>query len=79
MSLPREIGPIHFIGIGGIGMCGIAEVMDNLGYNVQGSDASDERQCRAPARERHQGHDRPQGGEYRRRRRGRGLDRDQAR
>jgi UDP-N-acetylmuramate--alanine ligase len=33
-----EIGTIHFIGIGGIGMSGIAEVMDNLGYTVQGSD-----------------------------------------
>ncbi|WP_239506745.1 Mur ligase domain-containing protein, partial [Proteus mirabilis] len=32
---------IHFIGIGGIGMSGIAEVMANLGYTVQGSDASD--------------------------------------
>ncbi len=33
-----EIGTIHFIGIGGIGMSGIAEVMNNLGYRVQGSD-----------------------------------------
>jgi UDP-N-acetylmuramate--alanine ligase len=41
MRLPREIGPIHFIGIGGIGMSGIAEVLINLGYTVQGSDASD--------------------------------------
>jgi UDP-N-acetylmuramate--alanine ligase len=41
MKLPREIGPIHFIGIGGIGMSGIAEVLMNLGYTVQGSDASD--------------------------------------
>lgn len=41
MRLPREIGPIHFIGIGGIGMSGIAEVLVNLGYPVQGSDASD--------------------------------------
>ena len=38
---PRELGPIHFIGIGGIGMSGIAEVLLNLGYKVQGSDASD--------------------------------------
>ncbi|WP_339947554.1 UDP-N-acetylmuramate--L-alanine ligase [uncultured Albimonas sp.] len=38
---PQEIGPIHFIGIGGIGMSGIAEVMLNLGYDVQGSDARD--------------------------------------
>ncbi len=41
MKLPPKLGPIHFIGIGGIGMSGIAEVMHNLGYTVQGSDASD--------------------------------------
>ena len=41
MKLPRDIGPIHFVGIGGIGMSGIAEVLINLGYSVQGSDASD--------------------------------------
>src|SRR5262245_966198 len=41
MKLPRDIGPIHFIGIGGIGMSGIAEVLINLGYAVQGSDSSD--------------------------------------
>ena len=41
MKLPREIGPIHFVGIGGIGMSGIAAVLMNLGYTVQGSDASD--------------------------------------
>ena len=36
-----DIGTIHFIGIGGIGMSGIAEVMHNLGYNVQGSDVAE--------------------------------------
>ena len=41
MKLPTDIGPIHFVGIGGIGMSGIAEVLINLGYTVQGSDASD--------------------------------------
>src|SRR5258707_9292807 len=41
MRLPRKIGPIHFVGIGGIGMSGIAEVLCNLGYTVQGSDASE--------------------------------------
>src|SRR5215472_8344139 len=41
MKLPSEIGPIHFVGIGGIGMSGIAEVLINLGHKVQGSDASD--------------------------------------
>ncbi len=38
-KLPGELGPIHFIGIGGIGMSGIAEVLMTLGYRVQGSDA----------------------------------------
>ena len=37
--VPMEIGTIHFIGIGGIGMSGIAEIMHNLGYRVRGSDA----------------------------------------
>jgi UDP-N-acetylmuramate--alanine ligase len=37
--VPFDIGAIHFIGIGGIGMSGIAEIMHNLGYKVQGSDA----------------------------------------
>ncbi|MFC4294607.1 UDP-N-acetylmuramate--L-alanine ligase [Novosphingobium tardum] len=36
-----EIGTIHFVGIGGIGMSGIAEVMHNLGYSVQGSDIAE--------------------------------------
>lgn len=38
-KLPHELGPIHFVGIGGIGMSGIAEVLITLGYKVQGSDA----------------------------------------
>ena len=38
-KLPLELGPIHFVGIGGIGMSGIAEVLITLGYRVQGSDA----------------------------------------
>ena len=37
-KVPFDLGPIHFVGIGGIGMSGIAEVMLNLGYQVQGSD-----------------------------------------
>jgi UDP-N-acetylmuramate--alanine ligase len=37
-KLPLDVGPIHFIGIGGIGMSGIAEVLLNQGYRVQGSD-----------------------------------------
>jgi UDP-N-acetylmuramate--alanine ligase len=41
MKLPRDIGPIHFVGIGGIGMSGIAEVLVNLGYKVTGSDVAE--------------------------------------
>jgi len=41
MKLPLSLGPIHFVGIGGIGMSGIAEVLHNLGYTVQGSDVSE--------------------------------------
>jgi UDP-N-acetylmuramate--alanine ligase len=41
MKLPPELGAIHFVGIGGIGMSGIAEVLLNLGYKVQGSDAAE--------------------------------------
>ena len=40
-AMPRNIGAIHFVGIGGIGMSGIAEVLHNLGYVVQGSDISE--------------------------------------
>src|ERR1700709_1743902 len=37
--VPFDLGPVHFIGIGGIGMSGIAEIMLRIGYAVQGSDA----------------------------------------
>ena len=40
-ALPLNIGTIHFVGIGGIGMSGIAEVLHTLGYAVQGSDIAD--------------------------------------
>ncbi|UTW56411.1 UDP-N-acetylmuramate--L-alanine ligase [Kordiimonas sp. SCSIO 12610] len=40
-NIPFDIGTVHFVGIGGIGMSGIAEVMHNLGYSVQGSDMSE--------------------------------------
>ena len=40
-TLPLTIGTIHFVGIGGIGMSGIAEILHNLGYAVQGSDVAD--------------------------------------
>ena len=39
-SLPLNVGILHFVGIGGIGMSGIAEVLHNLGYQVQGSDSA---------------------------------------
>jgi len=41
MKMPRNIGPVHFVGIGGIGMSGIAEILHNQGYKVRGSDASE--------------------------------------
>ncbi|WFL77989.1 UDP-N-acetylmuramate--L-alanine ligase [Altererythrobacter arenosus] len=40
-GVPTDIGVVHFVGIGGIGMSGIAEVMNNLGYTVQGSDMNE--------------------------------------
>ena len=40
-TIPLDIGAIHFVGIGGIGMSGIAELMHSLGYRVQGSDRAD--------------------------------------
>jgi UDP-N-acetylmuramate--alanine ligase len=40
-SLPATMGVIHFIGIGGIGMSGIAEILLGMGYSVQGSDAAE--------------------------------------
>lgn len=41
MRMQQDVGPIHFVGIGGIGMSGIAEVLVNQGYTVQGSDISE--------------------------------------
>src|SRR6266581_8750629 len=49
-SLPESIGPLHFVGIGGIGMSGIAEVLHNLGYRVQGSDLAESANTRRLAR-----------------------------
>ena len=40
-GIPIDIGTLHFIGIGGIGMSGIAEILVALGYKVQGSDLSE--------------------------------------
>jgi UDP-N-acetylmuramate--alanine ligase len=45
MKMAPNIGLVHFIGIGGIGMSGIAEVLRNLGFNVQGSDQADSANC----------------------------------
>ena len=59
-TLPLDIGTLHFIGVGGIGMSGIAEVMKNLGYQVQGSDLSENanvRRLRALGITVHIGHD----------------------
>jgi UDP-N-acetylmuramate--alanine ligase len=41
MKMPSTIGPVHFVGIGGIGMSGIAEVLHTLGFKVQGSDVAE--------------------------------------
>ena len=40
-EMPLDIGTIHFVGIGGIGMSGIAEILHNLGYSVRGSDIAE--------------------------------------
>lgn len=40
-QMPLEVGTLHFVGIGGIGMSGIAEILHNLGYSVQGSDLAE--------------------------------------
>jgi len=60
MKLPTDIGPVHFVGIGGIGMSGIAEVLANLGYTVQGSDIAENanvKRLRERGVEIHIGHD----------------------
>ncbi len=53
MKMPLNIGLVHFIGIGGIGMSGIAEVLHNLGYKVQGSDQSDSANVQRLREKRH--------------------------
>ncbi len=45
MKMEPNIGLVHFIGIGGIGMSGIAEVLHTLGFKVQGSDQADSANC----------------------------------
>jgi UDP-N-acetylmuramate--alanine ligase len=49
-TLPLNIGTIHFVGIGGIGMSGIAEILLNLGYQVQGSDLAESANVKRLAR-----------------------------
>ena len=65
MKLPREIGPIHFVGIGGIGMSGIAEVLHQPRLHGAGLGRGRQRQRQAAARQGHQGLDRPRGRESR--------------
>ena len=78
-GVATDIGTIHFVGIGGIGMSGIAEVMHILGYKVQGSDVAEGyvveglRKRGIPVAIGHQP------GQSRRRRGGGDLDRDHAR
>lgn len=58
-TIPLDIGAIHFVGIGGIGMSGIAEILHNLGYKVQGSDVAESanvQRLRAMGIEVHIGH-----------------------
>ncbi len=59
-TIPFDIGRIHFIGIGGIGMSGIAEILHNLGYKVSGSDLSESNNAKRLSKlgiEVHIGHD----------------------
>ena len=79
MKLPRDIGPVHFVGIGGIGMSGIAEVLANLGYTVQGSDAAESANVKRLREKGVEDRDRARGGKSRRRRGRRRLLGDQAR
>ena len=58
-ALPLDIGTIHFVGIGGIGMSGIAEILQNLGYSVQGSDIAESGNVKRLRDTRHAGRDRP--------------------
>jgi len=47
VRLPFDVGTVHFVGIGGIGMSGIASVMRNLGYDVRGSDVAESANVRS--------------------------------
>ena len=70
-ALPLGVGTIHFVGIGGIGMSGIAELLHNLGYAVQGTDRAENantRRLRGLGIPVHIGHDAPEPGRRPRRR-----------
>ena len=54
-TMPLDTGTIHFVGIGGIGMSGIAEVLHEMGYSVQGSDLGKGRRVIEPV-ERYTAH-----------------------
>ena len=73
--MKHAVKHIHFVGIGGAGMSGIAEILHNLGYTVSGSDQSDSATTRRLASLGHQGAHRPRCGAHRRRRGGRHVDR----
>jgi UDP-N-acetylmuramate-alanine ligase len=75
--MKHKISHIHFIGIGGSGMSGIAEVLLNQGYAVSGSDLADNATTRRLAGARRTRRAGSQGGEHRRRRRGGHLHRGQ--
>ncbi len=75
---PTRIRRIHFVGIGGTGMCGLAEVCLNLGYQVTGQRSGPQRRHRAPRETRRPGRSRTSGGAGRGRGPGRRLLRDPA-
>ena len=76
--MKHKVKRVHFVGIGGAGMSGIAEVLVTQGYRVSGSDLAASAVTARLARLGVDHRDRPRGGERRRRRRGRRLDGDRA-
>ena len=77
--MKHAVKHIHFVGVGGAGMSGIAEILHNLGYVVSGSDQSDSATSRRLARLGIRVAHRPRRGAYRRRRGGRHVDRGEGR
>ena len=78
-AMKHAVKHIHFVGVGGAGMSGIAEILHNLGYTVSGSDQSDSATSRRLAVARHPRLHRPRRGAHRRRRGGGHLHRGQGR